>query len=500
METIELSVRRSRPSVGRRVMSGTMMRSRGRRLATGAITLGLLASCSTTGGDAETTTPATAAAETTTPPTTVAVTDTSEASVVESTTTEPAETTTTDPGPPADLFLGFDLSSGDINATRNKYGVGGQNTNLLNEDYYVALIDSYNAAGGIAGHQIVPVTYQPPTGDVPSDVVNQERCVAYFDGSTAAEVLVGTNDPILNTCADDAGAILFGRGFTGLDQASLDTYTGFVNPQAATFDSAARATVDLAVREGVVASGTSVGVIYPGCDDRVAVFENALQPALERAGATLSTFEGTCARSDADQGTAIAELPNAILQWKSDDVTVIFNLATGFIPVVLMMGEADKQGFTPTWVLSTNNEFGAMSSMNPPAEQMANTIAAGWAASLDTFELDPSKLGPKAQECLDKYAAVGFPAPGNLGELASQLDVCSTFLALEIMLEGTPGQIDRDQMLAALSVSTEDTAALTNSIDWTASRQPNVTYQKAVFDAATARFVYEGDPIAMPTS
>lgn len=455
------------------------------RALTGVALAVLLSSCGTTGGD--TTAPTSA------PP---------ESSVVESTApdTTVEDTTTTEAGPPADLRFGFDLSSGDINATRDKYGVQGQNSNLLSEDYYVALIDAYNAEGGIAGHIIVPVTYTAPTGDVPSDVVNQERCERYFNGDEVADVVVGTNDEILNTCATEAGKIVFGRGFTGVTQANLDAWPGFVNPQAATFDQAALATVDLAVKEGVVTSGTSVGVIYPGCEAQSAVFETVLQPALESAGATVSAFKGTCIRSKVDEGSALSELPNAILQFKTDGVTAVFNLATGFIPVALLMNEADKQGMAPTWVLSTNNEFGALSTMNPPATQMANVIAAGWAASLDTFELDPSKLGPKAGECLDKFAGVGFPAPTNLGELAGQLDVCSTFFALEIMLAGSPGAIDRDAMLAALAASTEDTAALTNSLDWTASRQPNVTYTKAVYDAASAKFVYEGDAAPMPRS
>ena len=445
----------------------------------------LLSSCGTTGGDTK--------ATTSSAPQSTAVDTTAPGSTAEA-------TTTTDPGPPADLLLGFNLSSGDINATRDKYGVKGQNSNLLNEDYYVALIDSYNAAGGIAGHKIVPVTYTPPTGDVPGDVVNQERCEKYFKGDQVADVVVGDNNEILNTCATEAGKIVFGRGFTGVNQANLDAWPGFVNPQAATFDRAALATVDLAVKEGAVTSGTSVGVIYPGCDAQSAVFENALKPALEQAGAKVSAFKGTCIRSSADEGAALSELPNAILQFKTDGVAAVFNLATGFVPVVLMMNEADKQGMTPKWVLNTNNEFGAMNTMNPPAAQMANVIAAGWSAALDTFETDPTKLGPKATECLDKYAAVGFPAPSNIGELASQLDVCSTFFALEIMLAGTPGVIDRDTMIAALTASTDDTAALTNSLDWTAGRQPNVTYTKAVYDAANARFVYEGDAVPMPES
>lgn len=457
---------------------------RPRRLAVAVAATLLLAACGTSGGESQPTVASTQA-PTSAPETTAA----------------PASSSpdTTEAVPPADLVLGFDLSSGDINATREKYGVQGQNSNLLPEDYYVALMDAYNAEGGIGGHKLVPLNYTAPTGDVPSDVKNQERCETYFKGATVANVVVGTNDRILNTCANDAGAILFGRGFTGLDQASLDTFAGHVNPQAATFDRVAAAMVDLAVSDGKVAAGTSVGVVYPGCEAQTAVYENALRPALEAAGATVSVFEGTCIRSSADEGTAIAEIPNMVLQWKSDNVEVVFNLATGFIPIVLTMNEADKQGFTPTWVLSTNNEFGAMSTMNPPAAQMANVIAAGWAASLDTFELDPAKLGPNAQGCLDKFASVGFPAPANLGELASQLDVCSTFLALEIMLSAVPGAIDRDSMLAALTASTTDTAALTNSLDWTAGRQPNVTYRKAVYDAATAKFVYEGDARDMPT-
>jgi hypothetical protein len=149
-------------------------------------------------------------------------------------------------------------------------------------------------------------------------------------------------------------------------------------------------------------------------------------------------------------------------------------------------------------VLTTNNEFGAMTTMNPPAAQMANVISVGWSAALDTFATDPAKLGPKAKDCLAKYAAIGFPAPANIGELASQLDVCSTFFALEIMLSASPGAIDRDAMMTALTTSATDTAALTNSLDWTAGRQPNASYTKAVYDAAAAAFVYSGDKTPMP--
>jgi hypothetical protein len=53
-------------------------------------------------------------------------------------------------------------------------------------------------------------------------------------------------------------------------------------------------------------------------------------------------------------------------------------------------------------------------------------------------------------------------------------------------------------MMATLAASTEDTAALTNSLDWTAGRQPNVTYTKAVYDTANAKFVYEGSAVPMP--
>jgi len=448
-----------------------------------------LAACSTADDTAETTSP-------TTVPSTVPATVPDSGAA----TTEPAVTSTTEAAPPADFVLGFDLFSGDLNATRAKYGVQGQNENLSPEDYFVALMDAYNDEGGISGHKIVPLNYTPPTGDVAGDVVNQERCETYFKGSTVVNALVATNDPIVNTCANDANTILFGRGFTGLDQASLDTFAGHVNPQAATFDRAALATVDLGVKAGVVKEGTSVGVIYPGCEAQKAVFNDTLKPALERAGAKVSAFESTCIRSSADQGTAVAQSPNAILQWKTDGVTAVYNLDTGFIGTALLMSEADKQGMTPTWVLSTNNEFGALNSMSPPAAQMANVIAAGWSAALDTFEMDPAKLGPKAQECIDKFTAQGIPAPANIGELANRLDVCSTFLALEVMLAGNPGEIDRSQMLTALESSSDDTAALTNSLDWTSSRQPNVTYRPVKFDPAVGQFVYTGDLTPMPES
>ncbi len=272
---------------------------------------------------------------------------------------------------------------------------------------------------------------------------DQERCETYFGGDVVADVVLGTNSAVLNQCATDAGRIVMGAGFTGLTASQLDQYPGYVNPQGATFDRVAKAMVQLAVDEGVLAEGDVAAVIYPGCENTTEVFETALAPAIEEAGATTSAFAGTCIRNAADEGAAIAELPNALLQFKADDAAVVFNLATGFIPVSLLMNEATNQGYTPAWVVTSNNEFGALTTMNPPAEQLANTIGLGWTAVLDTFELDPANLAPGAATCLDRFADIGFPEPGTLGELASQLGACETFTTLELLTADSPGALDR---------------------------------------------------------
>ena len=461
------------------------------------------ASCGTSGGESDTTDAPETTASTDTPTTDTPTTDTPTTDTpttdTPTTDTPTTDTPTTDtPTEPADLVLGFNLSSGDINATRDKYGVEGQNSNLLPEDYIVALLDDYNENGGLNGHQIVPVTYTAPTGDVAADVKDQERCETYFGGDVVADVVLGTNSAVLNQCATDAGRIVMGGGFTGITAAQLDQYPGYVNPQAATFDRVAAAMVQLAVDEGALAEGEVAAVIYPGCENTTDVFETALAPAIEAAGATVSAFAGTCIRNSADEGAAIAELPNALLQFKADDAAVVFNLATGFIPVSLLMNEATNQGYTPAWVVTSNNEFGALTTMNPPAEQLANTIGLGWTAVLDTFELDPANLAYGAATCLDRFAGIGFPAPGTLGELASQLGACETFTTLELLTADSPGALDRDTMLATLTSSTTDNASLANSIDWTSGRQPNSSYRPAAYDPASGRFVYTGDAVDMP--
>lgn len=424
----------------------------------------------------------------------------------EPTDTEPADTepAATEPpvtepaGPPADVLFGFNLSSGDINATRAKYGVEGQDSVLLPEDYIVALLDDYNENGGIAGHTVIPVNYTAPTGDVSEDVKDQERCEAYFGGDQVASIVSANNSSILNTCAEDAGAIVFGGGFTGMDQELLDQFPGFVNPDAATYDDVAQAMVDLALEQGVIAEGDTVGVSYSACEDRVRVYDNALEPALEAAGVTISTFAGTCIRSSADEGAAVAELPNAILQWKADGVTAVFNLVSGFIGLGLLMNIAEEQAFNPTWVLTSTNEFGALNTMSPPAAQLENSIALGWTAALDTFALEPADLGARAGECLDRYDSLGFPPAANIGELAGRLGVCSMFYAIEIMLEAVPGELDRTAMIDQLTASTEDTSTLTNQHIWTSGRQPNTSYRIAEFDAAGQQFVYTSDVIPFP--
>ena len=449
-------------------------------VAVAAVTAGCSATKQTEATEAPTVPPTDATVETTTPGT-------------------DAATTTTDPGPPADIVYGFGASTGDPNAIRDKYGVQGQNQTLDGEALQIKLIDDINASGGFNGHKIVPLLFQTPTGEIPPDVLDQQRCEFYFGGEVKATVVQGDKTPILNKCAAENNAVVIGSGLTGIDSTALDGIPTYVNPQAPNADTAAVALVDLAVARGAITKGSTVGVLAQGCPDFQRVVDDALTPALEAAGATVSAFSFTCVTSNADQGKAIAEIPAAVLQLKDAGATAVVNLDRGFIGTALIMNEANAQGLTPTWLLSTSHELGGLPSMSPPAAQLGKVLAVGWSPLLDVGETDVANLGDGAQACVDRVTKLGFAPPANLGETAMTLGTCTNLDVIGAMVADLPGALDSTSMLATLATTKDHLSLLAGSTDWSLGRQPVDAYRPVVYDAATQRFVYDGDDTPFPT-
>lgn len=449
-----------------------------------------IAGCSATTDSSIADTTTTVAAPTSTAPST---------SSTEASPTTMEATTTTTAGPPADIVFGFGASTGDPNAIRNKYGAQGLNQTLDGEVLSLKIIDDINANGGLSGHKITPLLFETPSGDIAGDVLDQQRCEFFFGGKVKANVVWGDKTPILNTCAAENNAVVIGDGLTGVDAETLANLPTFVNAQAPDADKVAKAMVELGVARKVITSGTKVGVLAQSCPDFQRVVDSALTPALEAAGATVTAFSFTCVTNSADQGKAVGEIPAAVLQMKSADVSVVINVDRGFIGTALIMNEASSQGLTPTWLVSTSLELGGLPSMSPPADELATVLAVGWSPLLDTNETDVANLGKGAQDCIERVNQLGFPAPANLGELAMTLSTCTAFLVMGAMVAGTPGAIDSTSMLASLATTTDQISLLAGSADWSIGRQPVNTYRPVVYDPTTQRFKYDGDATPFPS-
>lgn len=283
-------------------------------------------------------------------------------------------------------------------------------------DQLQPLVDEVNASGGINGRTLEvnsvswdPMSFPASLGTACTQVAQDAPNLLAFSPSffgDGAGCLAGDHGVPLLTMSAMAGTVF----------SEIEANTFLFN---LTFEEAQRSAVVTLDAAGAF-DGLKLGAIVrdePGGQEAI---EAGLRPALEAAGHELAEVVVIAGTGDAAAYSA------AVQRLKGAGVTGVF-VTTNTVITSGILGEADRQGFTPQWFGSDQSEFTV-----DPAEDSIPQDALDGARGV-TFRraagpASADELGPELTACLDARSTVE-PALTDMDEGATNgyLQVCAMF-------------------------------------------------------------------------
>jgi ABC-type branched-subunit amino acid transport system substrate-binding protein len=381
-------------------------------------------------------------------------------------------------------------------ATSNAAAFGiSTGASISERDIINALIDHYNAAGGIAGRKITPVFADTDTGSTSWDADFAAACSAFTEDHDVEAVIgyVFAVAPALETCLTRRGVphIAASFGTTATDLVENPQLLSLATP---TVERRNLAKIDGAITDGLLTPSSKLGVLTESCPNSVKAWNDTVKPYLAKRGIPVATsFQLGCPRGSADAAAEAGRIGNLLLQFRSADVDRIIFVSVSEGPALFVLGNAaESQGYRPTYIVSSVAQT-AVTTSQLPREQAKNTYGYGWLPVNDVNRGQWPALTAPARRCLDILAAKGIQPSSPLDSFAV-LITCESFFLYEAALTRTRGDSDGAAVIAAVE-SLGDSHVSVSSIDGKWSFGPGRHDAPAVvrpfrFDDGCGCFVY----------
>jgi hypothetical protein len=315
----------------------------------------------------------------------------------------------------SEIKVGF-MVTANLQAGFAAIGASGQPPDEI--DLYRVMVDWANAHGGIGGRKVVPVfaetdalsNWQAQAQAVCARFTEDERV------AVAVTSVVGGNDA-LATCLIGKGVPVVEQNHWLWDGPYLQRLGHLLfQPSRMRPDRAIPAGVATLAEGGYFGSGHRLGVLrFDG-----PVFErlsrNVLRPALAANGGNLVEEVAIATPGGAsDFGGMSAQIGNAIIRFRSQQVTHVMFLENAGILPFFWNHEASSQGFYPRLGLMSSDLPATQASQASP-RVLQDSLAAGWAPSLDS-NMDPDLIppNPALEACMGVMEKAGVSNEFGLG-------------------------------------------------------------------------------------
>jgi hypothetical protein len=318
-----------------------------------------------------------------------------------------------------------------------------------------AMVASFNRSGGIGGRRVNPVYAEVHSASNDYDSQFQAACAAFTQDHHVSLVLVfdGFYSETLLTCLTKAAVPVVGGDYAAPDRTSTGQYPYYLTPVVPLADTRYVAEVQRMTASGFLTGKSRVGVVIEGCpiDDRV--YQNALEPALHRAGLTIAgTSRTRCFMSLPDFGGMASDTQSAVLAFRQrnvDRVMFVSEAAEGNL-VLVFAEAADAQKYTPGYVLDSTGSPAILSANLPPS-QLANARGVGWIPALDTQNRGQLRPGPAGRACLGRFERQGLHASSS-ADFYTAYAACDGFGFAAALLRASRGDAAAAAVLAALDM------------------------------------------------
>ena len=242
-----------------------------------------------------------------------------------------------------------------------------------------ALVAEYNAAGGLAGHRIVPVYGETDTASSNWAAQFAQVC-AKFTQDNHVKVVVGYVFVFIKSfesCLAKAGIPHLYGGYQPGDVVDQRQYPWLIATGHPTVDGFDLTALDGALRTGLINAKTKMGFLTDSCADGDRAFTGTVVPWLRAHNVNYQAVSMACSQGASDVSGAASAVSSAELRFAANGVNLVF--ASG-VALLVFMEDAQSQGYTPEYVTAVG---GAALEANGPANQMKHLHGFGWMPSID---------------------------------------------------------------------------------------------------------------------
>jgi hypothetical protein len=285
---------------------------------------------------------------------------------------------------------------------------------------FEALVASYNATGGLAGHKIVPVYGSTDTAS--TNWANQfnEVC-AQFTQDNHVQAVIGyvfVFLPSFENCLKNAHVPhLYGGYQPGdlVDQAQYPTIVATGHP---TVDGALLTPLVGGLQSGLINAKTKLGVLLNSCANGDRAYARTVEPWLKAHKVSYQTVVLDCAQGSGDVSGAASAVSSAELQFAAGGVNLVFS---GDVAMLVFMEDAESQGYRPEYLTGVG---GAGLEANAPQAQMQHLHGFGWMPAVD---VNPShqpypRTGAQAA-CVNRLVKAGLK-PSGFNDFMAAYQAC----------------------------------------------------------------------------
>ena len=280
--------------------------------------------------------------------------------------------------------VGFQVTRNNA-STASNFGFKLDNGN--EREVVETLLAAANSTGGLAGHRIEPVWYElDPTTTQSYSTIGQEVCARFTED---ARVIAAATYRLM----ESTNACLASKGIPALNGSTQMAYSEAQYAQLPTVASMgitprreALAVVEAASRQGYLAAKPRVGIVSIDNAAFHDAVDNTLIPRLRAAGARVDGSDvvyGPVLEQTADVSRVATTMQSAVLRFRGSGVTHVVFLTDAGAPALLFIQQAQSQGATFRYALSSNDAPQVLVDQGVSARQLAGAVAAGWDPYLD---------------------------------------------------------------------------------------------------------------------
>lgn len=314
--------------------------------------------------------------------------------------------------------------------------------------YYEIMRTEINKGGGIAGRKLRYSRFRYNTsGAFDIGTLEGQACDYWARDDRAFAVdasLTGSENLI--ACLHKNRLVGLGGGFTEIDGPVFAKYPNYYELGAMRHDRQQRNLVKGLVAMNYFDRGYKLGVVYYNSGPFIRSFDQALVPALARAGKKVS--EQSRVRrlnSYSDLSELTAQIQSTVLKFKTEKVTHVSFIEDTSLLAFLFARSAENQDYRPRYALSTQSS--AVGQGIPP-EQLRRSVGIGWDP---TFDVPPKERPSDAdsRRCLATFKRYG-EEPADPNNESIMVGVCQEIEFFKAMVEAGLPDITPDSFRRAV--------------------------------------------------